>query len=131
MVRAVRGAIGVSTNDRAAIEAAGARIARAILEANAIEPRDLVSLLYSVTRDLTGGNPATGARRQVPGLSEVPLFCVQEAETDGAPPRIVRVLATFEVPERWTRELRDRATPVYLEGAEGLRTDIADAQGRA
>ncbi len=126
MMKAVRGAIRVGSNDRASIESAGARIARAVLEANDLVAPDLVSLLYSVTRDLTAGNPATGAREGVAGLSEVPLFCVQEADVQGSPALTVRLLATFEVPDRWAASRRARPTPVYLDGAEVLRPDLRD-----
>ncbi len=128
MVKAIRGAIQVSANAASDIHAAGARIVAEILQANDLSAGDLISLLFSMTRDLTAANPAAGARRQLPGLSEVPLFCVQEAEVDGGLPRVVRVLATFRVPPSWRRQSRSRATPVYLDGAGRLRPDLAGGE---
>jgi len=73
-----------------------------------------------MTEDLTAANPATGLRRT--GFSATPLFCTQEARVDGALPRVIRVLVTYEAPEGAV------PVPVYLDGAEGLRPDLA---GRA
>ena len=52
----------------------------------------IISVLFSVTKDLTKANPATGLRAH--GFSDTPLFCLQEADIEGAEPRIVRVLLT-------------------------------------
>jgi len=120
MTRAVRGAIQVVDNSAAAIEAAGARLAREIFRVNRIAENHIVSILFSMTEDLTAANPATGLRRT--GYSTTPLFCTQEARVDGALPRVIRVLVTYESPDGAA------AVPVYLDGAEGLRPDLA---GRA
>jgi chorismate mutase len=119
MIQAVRGAIQVALNSSSAIEGAGARLVAGILKANAIAEDRIVSIIFSVTEDLTAANPATGLRRT--GFSTIPLFCTQEARIDGAPPRIIRVLLTWESTERRA------AVPVYLEGAEGLRPDLGGA----
>jgi len=123
MTRAIRGAIQVASDSREAIHAAGARLVRAVLEANGLAEPDLVSLVFSLTEDLRSGNPATGLRAS--GFADVPLFCVQEAAVEGSMPRVIRLLATFEVPASWHAEGRTRATAVYLEGARALRPDLS------
>jgi chorismate mutase len=116
MTRAVRGAIQLSDPSAAAIEAASVRLVREVLRSNAIAENHLVSIIFSLTEDLTAANPATGLRRD--GFSETPLFCVQEARVDGSMPRVIRVLVTWDSLER-------RApVPVYLDGAESLRPDL-------
>ena len=120
MTRAVRGAIQVSVNSASAIESAGERLAVEVLRANGIAENHIVSILFSMTEDLTAANPATGLRRT--GFSATPLFCTQEARVDGALPRVIRVLVTYEAPEGAV------PVPIYLDGAEGLRPDLA---GRA
>ena len=120
MTRAVRGAIQVAENSAAAIEAAGARLALEIFRVNRIAENHIVSILFSMTEDLTAANPATGLRRT--GYSTTPLFCTQEARVEGSLPRVIRVLVTYDSPEGAA------AVPVYLDGAEGLRPDLA---GRA
>jgi chorismate mutase len=122
VTRAVRGAIQVRSDTREAIQEAGIRLVRAVLAANALAESDLVSLVFSLTTDLASGNPATGLRRE--GFAEVPLFCVQEAAVEGAMPRVIRLLATFETPASWSAGGRVRAEAVYLDGARALRPDL-------
>ncbi len=98
------------------------RLVRAVLEANELGEADLVSLLFSLTTDLSSANPATGLRQS--GFADVPLFCVQEAVVAGSMPRVIRLLATFEAPAAWAAAGRSRATAVYLEGARALRPDL-------
>ena len=128
MVRAVRGAIQVRDGAAESIEEAGARLAQELLAANGIPMGDLVSLVFTLTRDLFAGNPATGARRRIPGLAEVPLLCLQEAAVEGSLPRVVRLLVTFTVPASGPRAAA-RPVPVYLDGAEALRPDLATGAG--
>ncbi len=116
MTKAVRGAIQVPGNTAGDIERASVRVVTEVLRANAIAENQLVSIVFSLTEDLTAANPATGLRRD--GYGDTPLFCVQEARVDGAMPRVIRVLVTWDSLER-------RATvPVYLDGAEALRPDL-------
>jgi chorismate mutase len=117
MTRAVRGAIQVAENAPGAIGAAATRLAAEMLRVNAIAEEMIVSLIFSVTEDLTAANPASALREK--GFSATPLFCTQEARVDGGMPRVIRVLLTFEGARR--RE----PVPVYLDGAERLRADLA------
>jgi monofunctional chorismate mutase len=118
MVKAVRGAITVRENSAEAIREASRRLLLELLQCNRVVMRRILSLVFSVTRDLTRLNPA-GVAREL-GLTDTPLFCVQEADIEGALPRVIRVLITYSAP-------RGRApVPVYLEGARGLRPDLAE-----
>jgi chorismate mutase len=103
------------------IERAAARLVEEVLRANGIAENHVVSIMFSLTEDLTAANPATGLRRN--GFASTPLFCVQEARIDGALPRVIRVLLTFDSLERRP------CIPVYLEGAEALRPDLDDGDG--
>ncbi len=118
MTRAVRGAIQVPENSAPAIERAGTRLVTEILRQNEIAEDHIVSILFSMTEDLSAANPATGLRRT--GFSTTPLFCAQEARVDGALPRVIRALVTYEA------EAGRAPLPVYLDGAERLRPDLGD-----
>jgi chorismate mutase len=118
MTKAVRGAIQLADSSSSAIERAGARLITEILQANGIAEDNIVSILFSMTDDLTAANPATGLRRI--GFSSTPLFCTQEARIENALPRVIRALVTFESLDRRT------VVPVYLDGAEALRPDIPE-----
>ena len=122
MTRAVRGAIQVREDTAPAIAEATVRLVREILRANAIAENHIVSIIFSLTRDLTALNPATGLRRV--GFASTPLFCAQEAHVVGGMPRVIRALLTWDSLER--RE----TVPVYLDGAEALRADLTRGEGQ-
>lgn len=116
MIRAVRGAVGIERNDRQEIQSGAYRLVREILNRNKIEEAQIISVLFSVTKDLTKGNPATGLRSY--GFADTPLFCVQEADIEGAEPGILRVLVTYS-----SQSVR-APVPVYLGRAVELRPDL-------
>ncbi len=82
MTRAVRGAIQVPGNSDSLIEQAGTKLVKEILKSNGIAENQIVSIVFSLTEDLTAANPATGLRRT--GFASTPLLCTQEARIDGA-----------------------------------------------
>jgi chorismate mutase len=121
MTQAVRGAVQVAENSGAGIEHGAARLVTELLRANGVAEDAIVSILFSVTEDLTAANPATGLRRT--GFGSTPLFCAQEPRIDGTLPRVIRVLLTWDSPERRP------SVPVYLDGAEALRPDLPRSSG--
>ncbi len=121
MTKAVRGAIQVDENSAPQIEKASVRLIDEMRQANAIAENFIVSIIFSLTPDLTAANPATALRRR--GYGETPLFCTQEAQVDGGMPRVIRALLTFESLER------RKIVPVYLDGAEALRPDLKGGNG--
>jgi chorismate mutase len=116
--RAARGAIRVATDDREALLSATERLLANLLERNAIQTEDLVSILFTVTDDLRAAFPAEAARRM--GLGKVPLLCAREIDVPGAMPSVVRVLMHFR-----SDAMLDDVVHVYLDGAESLRDDLA------
>ena len=117
-MRAIRGAITVARDDPTVIAEATAELVREIASRNAIDPDDVVSVLFTVTPDLLSGFPAAAAREAV--WSDVPMLCVAEAPVQGALPRCIRVLVHVE-----TTRARDAIRHVYLREARSLRPDIA------
>ena len=122
MTKAVRGAIQVREDTAQAIGAAAVRLVKEILRLNVIAENHIVSIIFSLTQDLSAMNPATGLRRV--GFAATPLFCAQEARIAGSMPRVIRALVTWESLER--RE----TVPVYLDGAEALRSDLTHGNGQ-
>ena len=118
-VRAARGAIVVPDPGAEAVLSSTERLLAAMLDRNAVEGEDLVSILFTATDDLRSVFPAEAARRM--GLGIVPLMCAREIPVDGAMPSVIRVLMHFHS----DRSLRD-VVHVYLEGAEALRDDLDD-----
>ena len=118
VVRAVRGAITVDVDEPEEVRAATAELLGEVLARNALEPDDLISILFTATPDLVSEFPAVAARQI--GLSQVPLMCAQEIAVEGAMPRCIRVLIHCNAPVH--RAIRH----VYLRGARQLRLDLPE-----
>ena len=115
-LRAARGAIRVPSDDADALLGSTERLLSAILQRNAIDAEDLVSIMFTVTEDLRSAFPAEAARRM--GLGRVPLMCAQEIPVAGSMPSVVRILLHFH-----SERTLDEVEHVYLDGAETLRDD--------
>jgi chorismate mutase len=90
-----------------------------VIEANALEPADIVSIYFTATPDIHSAYPATAARQL--GLTSVALLGAQEIDVAGGLPRVIRLLvhAYSDVPARH----------VFQREARTLRPDLADAEG--
>jgi chorismate mutase len=117
-VRAIRGAIQVDANDRAAILDGTTELVNEVMSRNALTPADVISVVFTATTDLTAEFPALAARKL--GFGEVPLLCCTEIAVPGGMPRVVRLLMHVE-----TSRPRAAVQHVYLRGATALRLDIA------
>jgi len=62
-----------------------------LFEVNDITSASVVSIQFTVTKDLISMNPAT-AFRKATGEGSIPLFCSQEPDVEGMPERTVRVM---------------------------------------
>jgi chorismate mutase len=119
-LRALRGAITVDANESDAILSATAELVKEVMERNALAPDDMVSCIFTATRDLDAEFPAVAARNL--GLSSVPLLCAHEIDVPGALPRVIRLLLhCYADPETEPKH-------VYLRDAESLRRDLEGAQ---
>jgi chorismate mutase len=117
-VRAVRGAVQLTTDTSAEMADAVTELLTTMLNRNELGTDDLISVLLTATPDLVSDFPAAAARTL--GIGDVPLLCAQEIDVTGAPPRIVRVMAHVE-----TARARVDIVHCYLRGAEVLRRDLA------
>ena len=119
-LRAIRGAISVEENTRPAIERATRELLTAIVERNEIHADDIISVIFTVTPDLTAAFPALAARQM--GWLDVPLLCTMEIPVPGALARCIRALLHVES-SRARRDIQH----VYLGAAEVLRPDLSIA----
>jgi chorismate mutase len=116
-IKAIRGAITVEENTRQEILDKTKRLLRAIIDKNALRYEDIISIIFTATRDLDAVYPAVAAREM--GMTQVPLLCCQEMYVEGSLEKCIRVL----IHAYWDD---DRAPHhVYLEKAVNLRPDIA------
>jgi chorismate mutase len=117
---ALRGAITCAEDTKDEIDAQTARLVREMFERNDLADDDVVSIIFTVTPDLTAEFPASAARRAL-GLDAVALLGAQEQDVAGAIPRCIRVLLHC-----YTDRPRSELRHVFLDGASGLRADLAD-----
>jgi chorismate mutase len=117
-VRAIRGAVQVDANERAAVLEATTELVTEVMTRNDLVPGDVISVLFTATPDLTAEFPALAARKL--GFQDVPLLCAAEIAVPGAMPRVVRLLMHVE-----TAQPHSAIAHVYLRGAAALRLDIA------
>ena len=114
----IRGAIDVPRNGAEEIANATRAVLERMVSENRIVVEDIVSVIFSATRDLDAAPPARAARAL--GWTETPLFCVQEMEVRRGLPRCIRVLmhVNGDRPSGGVRH-------VYLGRAATLRPDWA------
>jgi chorismate mutase len=90
-VRAIRGAITASENTEEAIARAVKELLDAIEMHNQIDPEDIVSVIFTATRDLDAVFPAAIARTR-PHWDNVPLLDVQQMHVEDSIKHCIRVL---------------------------------------
>jgi chorismate mutase len=117
-VRAIRGAVQIDVNERAAILEGTTELVTEVMTRNDLVPGDVISVLFTSTPDLTAEFPALAARKL--GFQDVPLLCATEIDVPGAMPRVVRLMMHVD-----TTVPRREIVHVYLRGAAALRLDIA------
>ena len=117
----IRGATGCE-NTKESIAKNVLEMCSEIFSENKISAKNIVSIQFTSTKDLTAMNPAAALRRGGDcgiDVSTVPLFCSQEPEIDGSPEKMIRVLITAYLP------FGTDVKPVYINGGEKLRPDFA------
>jgi chorismate mutase len=114
----IRGATTVERNDVAEILSATDELLRTLIEANDLQPDDIVSGLFTVTRDLDAVFPARAA--EVYGWNIVALLHATEIPVPGSLPRCIRLLV-----HAYTTRSRAEIKHCYLRRATVLRPDRA------
>jgi chorismate mutase len=116
---ALRGATTVEADTSDAVIGRTSELLATLLERNGLEHDQLVSIIFTSTKDLRSAFPALAAREL--GLGDVPLLCAGELDVIGGNPRTIRVLMHCY-------STRPRATlrHVYLHRAKHLRDDLSE-----
>ncbi len=121
MLRGVRGATTVETNDRDGILGRTTELIETLTAKNGIACEDIGAVIFSSTADLDAAFPAAAARAM--GWADVPLFGTQELDSPAGPARCIRVLVLWNT----SREQKD-IRHIYLHGAAVLRPDLAQSR---
>ena len=115
-IKAVRGAVQLKADTQEEIQEWVCALLKELVEKNRILEKNIVSIQFTQTRDISSANPATALRTS--GFKNTPLVCSQEPDYTGSLERIIRVMVTFY------GKSGEIIRPVYLNGAEKLRRDI-------
>ena len=86
-----------------------------LLQKNDLKEDDIVSIIFSVTSDITAKNPATALRR-AGRATKAALFVCQEANFPNQLERVIRVLVHCY--------LKKEPAHLFRNGAETLRPDL-------
>ncbi len=115
-IQAIRGATTCLNNSSEAIEEAVQELISELIKRNMLEPKQVISVIFSVTSDLDACFPAAIARKQ-DGWEKVALLDCQQMFVKGDLANCVRILAHVE--------LADNQVPKhpYLGEASMLRPD--------
>lgn len=118
LCRGVRGATTVEANTREAILKATRQLVALVMRRNGIDPKDIASAIFTVTRDLNAEFPALAARQM--GWLDVPLLCGYEVEVPGSLMSCVRILL------HWNTHVDQKDIHhVYIHDAVALRPDLS------
>ena len=117
----IRGAVCAENTEASIMENVG-NMCREIFSSNKIYSNDLVSIHFTMTRDLDVLNAAKALRLSDVGIdvTGTALFTSQEAEIKGMIPRTIRVMVSAYLEEG------SQLHHVYQNGAEKLRPDFAN-----
>jgi len=117
LVRAVRGAITAENNTVENIIEATKVLLTKIVEENRIERNDIISIIFSVTKDLDAVFPAVAARQL--GWTDIALMCTNEVDFPVSLGKCIRVLMHINT-EKSNKDIKH----VYLRDARVLRPDL-------
>ena len=113
---AIRAATTTKENSSLEIEIKTERLFKELFEQNKLEDSEIISVILTITGDLTKLNPAKVLREKL-GLNSTALVCMQEARIEGGLPLCIRALVhvNFKV----KRDIKH----IYQEEARFLRKD--------
>jgi chorismate mutase len=121
-VRAIRGATTASANTVEAIREAVTELLDELETRNQFDPDDIISAIFTTTRDLDAIFPASIARER-PHWDNVALLDVQQMHVEGSLERCIRFLIHVNTPVSKLEIYHP-----YLRGAKNLRPDRGLAQ---
>jgi chorismate mutase len=115
---AIRGATTVCNNDKTEISLAVKELLSKIFLENKVSLDDVISVFFSMTKDLDKVYPANAAREM--GLNFAALICLQELKIENSLNKCIRVLMHCESSKK-----QSAVRHVFLNGAKVLRPDLS------
>ncbi|GKX30142.1 hypothetical protein SH1V18_26220 [Vallitalea longa] len=115
----IRGAITVDSNTKENIINDTKILLKEILNRNNINNEEIISIIFTATKDLTAAYPAIGAREL--GIVHGALMCVSEMYVENSLEKCLRVMINVN-----QNKLQKEVKHVYLKEAVKLRPDLID-----
>ncbi|MGM0419359.1 MAG: chorismate mutase [Bacillota bacterium] len=113
---AIRGATTVKADTSAEIKSEVKKLAEQLFAANQLNRAEVVSIIFSSTKDITSYYPAKAFRDL--GYSDIPLFSCQEPDISEGLVRTIRLLVHVD------RDESRGCKHIYLNEAAKLRPDL-------
>ena len=89
-LKAIRGAIDVERNERDSILMAAQCLVLKVLSENQLKPEDIVSIIFTTTRDINAEFPAVVLRDM--GWKHIPVLCTHEMDVPKSMRGVIRIL---------------------------------------
>ena len=113
----IRGATTVELDTKEEVLKETEIMLKEIIEKNQLDIKDIISIIFTATKDISSVYPAVAARNL--GLTKASLMCVQEMYVEGSLEKCIRVSVSAE-----SKKSQADVKHVYLKGAESLRPDL-------
>ena len=117
-VLAIRGATTVKNNVKEEILEETAKLISSIMKNNNINQEDIVSIIFTMTKDLDAAYPSIAVREML-CITDVPLLNFEEKYIVGSLEKCIRVLININT----SKEKKD-IKHIYLNEAINLRKDL-------
>lgn len=116
---AIRGATTVNKNDKDEILNETKILIEKIVRLNNLDFKDMVSIIFTMTRDLDEVYPSV-AVREIMGIKNIPLLNFEEKYIKGSLEKCIRVLIHIN-----SNKDKSDIIHVYLNEAKNLRLDLS------
>jgi monofunctional chorismate mutase len=114
---AVRGATTVDADSKLEINEAAKELILKIIQKNEISIDDIISIIFTCTRDLKSAYPAEAAREL--GIKYAGLLCLQEMYVENSLERCIRMMVQVN-----EEKSQNDVKHIYLKNAVNLRRDL-------
>lgn len=118
---AIRGAITIYLDNPQEIHDATIELIDKIIKFNKLDIDNIISIVFSCTRDIKSSYPAEAARSI--GINNAALLCLQEMYVENSMEKCIRVLIHVHG-EKKQREVRH----IFLRDAVKLRPDLVEGK---
>lgn len=117
MISSIRGAITIEENTKENIIQNTTELLQEIIEKNNLDIGDIISILFTSTKDITRAYPAVSARNL--GILNASLMCAQEMYVEDSLKMCIRVMVLTKCTKS-----QNQIKHIYMKNAKKLRPDL-------